>query len=318
MSSIPQILQTQEKPPISLAGKASFVFWLLMILFVLSPWIMKQVDPHDYEPTIGYSSEAQSVRNTSAIARLFGELRTSMSDLLFIKTERYMHGGVAYQKTFEEESTAEGPIQTVIRQPEEDWRGFIGTLERTVKPWMDPKKHMEHNSTTDLLPWYRLMTLMNPHRIRGYRVGAFILITSGYPDALQQAKEFIAEGIRNNPQNHELPFMMVRLAQHELLVLEQKHPPDEASRKTQLLEEALRSARRGTELAVASRPPDGWKGKGRPAEMEDSFLGCMHYEIFCLRRLERNDEARQRAEELLQKYGPDQILQNELDELKTE
>jgi len=46
---------------------------------------------------LGYSSEAQSSRNTSAVARLFGEFRTSMSDIMCLKTERYLHSGVGYQ-----------------------------------------------------------------------------------------------------------------------------------------------------------------------------------------------------------------------------
>ncbi|GMV64768.1 MAG: hypothetical protein AMXMBFR75_05730 [Candidatus Hinthialibacteria bacterium] len=287
---------------------------ILLAAFLLVPFAIRNVEPTDYEPGIGYSSEAQSTRNTSAIARLFGELRTSMSDILFIKTERYMHSGVAYTKSLSDEGESES--STVIRTPEEDWRGFIGDLEREVKPWMDPKNHAEHSSSTEVLPWFRLMTLVNPHRIRGYRIGAFILMTSGVPDAVTQARDYISEGIRNNPENHELQFMMVRMIQHQLMTLERQEGSRSSPSYKALLEKALEYAHRGADLGGKARPPEGWQGKGRPAEMEDSFIGCLHYEIFFLRRLERNDEALRLAEQYLREFGSDPVLENEVRELR--
>lgn len=288
----------------------------LLLAFLLVPLAIRNVEPADYEPTIGYSSEAQSTRNTSAIARLFGELRTSMSDILFIKTERYMHSGVAYDKSLADEGEGETNIGTLIRTPEQDWRGVIGDLEREVKPWMDPKFHAEHSSSTEVLPWFRLMTLVNPHRIRGYRIGAFILVTSGIPDAVTQAREYIMEGIRNNPENHELQFMMVRMIQHELMALDRKSGTQSSPAYKALLMKALEYAHRGVELGRAARPPEGWQGKGRPAEMEDSFIGCLHYEIFFLRRLEQNQKALECAEQYLREFGPDQVLEKEILELR--
>ena len=35
------------------------------------------------------------MRNTSSAAVMLGEVRTAMSDIMFIKCERYMHSGVA-------------------------------------------------------------------------------------------------------------------------------------------------------------------------------------------------------------------------------
>ena len=291
---------------------------LILFLCLLTPLLVNRIDPNDYDPVIGYSSEAQSTRNTSAIGRLFGELRTSMSDILFIKTERYIHSGIGYAKTMDEEADAKGPIGTLIRTPEEDWRGFIGTLERNVKPWMDPKFHAQHTTSVELLPWFRLMTLVNPHRIRGYRIGAFILMTSGLPDSMKQAREYIEEGIKNNPRSHELQFMLIRIIQHQLMDLQRTKPDLTLEDKRPLLEEALDHARQGVAFAAEIRPPEGWKGKGRPAEMEDALAACLHYEIFCLRNLGRPQEALTRAEEFLSRFGHDLVLENEVKELKTE
>jgi hypothetical protein len=288
-------------------------------LFLLVPGLARRIEPSDYTPTIGYSSEAQSSRNTSVVGRLFGEFRTSMSDVMFIKTERYLHSGIAYTKTVEQEGEAGGkPIDTLIRTPDQDWRGFIGDFERKIKPWLDPKNHAQHTKGTELLPWFRLMTLVNPHRIRGYQVGAFLLRTTGLPDATDQARGFVQEGINNNPLSHELQFTMVRIIQQQLQENQRDHPDQDASVQESPIVEALTYARKGVELGAASRPAQGWQGKGRPAEMEDSFIGCMHYEIFFLRRLGRSDEALARASELLKRFGPDPILKNEIEEINAE
>ena len=41
-------------------------------------------------------AEALRARNSSAFAKILGELRLGAADLMFVKTERYLHGGVGY------------------------------------------------------------------------------------------------------------------------------------------------------------------------------------------------------------------------------
>jgi len=299
---------------------------LLVAAFALSPLYMRRVDPSDYTPTLGYSSEAQSSRNTSAVGRLFGEFRTSMSDVMFLKTERYLHNGVVYEAHIQDQEfskpgfvSGEGQrINTAIRPAEGDWRGVIGDLEREVKPWLHPDIHMAHTKGAELLPWFRLMTLVNPHRIRGYRVGAFLLLTSGLPNSTQEAREFIEEGIERNPRNHELQFMMVRIFQHELLNLRNVGEGLTADEEKRFYEEMLTWSRTGIEYGAEVRPPGGWSGKGRPAEMEDSFAACLHYEIFCLQHLGRNQEALERGIQSREKFGSDPSLDHVIEELEVE
>ena len=299
--------------------------FLTIALFLCIPLVPKAFDPHDYTPLIGYSSEAQSARNTSAVARLFGELRTSMSDIMFVKTERYLHNGIGYAPHITEKDISDpdsvqtdySGTPTLIRPPTEDWRGFIGDIEREVKPWLDPKVHMSHERGIELLPWFRLMTLVNPHRIRGYRIGAFLMMSRESVDSLQEAWDYIKEGLENNPDSHELRHVQVRLIQQDL-ALQKAHgraPDPEAERKS--LEIALEVARKGIEAAAGNRPERGWEGQGRPAEMEDSFLGLLHYEVFLLRRLGRNEEALRCAVKSMERFGSDPVLQHEVAELRS-
>jgi hypothetical protein len=297
---------------------------ILLVVYLSIPLLGRWIDPDDYTPVLGYSSEAQNSRNTSAVARLFGEFRTSMSDIMLLKTERYLHSGVGYQPHITEkdivgesnDSSAYNGTKTLIRVPSDDWRGFIGDLEREIKPWQTPEFHMQHQKGVELLPWFRLMTLVNPHRIRGYRIGAFLLMSSGQDDAIEKAREFIEEGIKNNPKNHELQFMMVRTYQQEISQLRAQKDGWTDADEAPLISQALDHAQKAIEFGAEVRPEGGWKGKGRPNEMEDSFAGCLHYEIFFLRRLGREEEALEKAIFSKKNFGSDPILESEIQELK--
>jgi hypothetical protein len=188
------------------------------------------------------------VRNSSAAAQLLGEFRTTLADTLFVKTERYMHNGVAYTLHLQEklesvsasgpsgdptgriqpaaeegqhvhseacehdhdEDAEDGhgePSSTLIPSAAVDFRGWVGHLHRMVKPWQDSSAPHHHTESTELLPWYRLMTLVDPHNVRGYAIGAWWLGRLDHGQALK----FIAEGIDRNPEAFQLPLVRAGL-----------------------------------------------------------------------------------------------------------
>lgn len=281
----------------------------VVALFALSPLLAALVDPHDYEPAVAFSAEAQERASTNAVERLFGELRTSASDMLFIKTERYLHNGVAYANHAGVEEELQdhdhdcdhrcGASETLIRSPLEDWRGFVGDVQREVKPWLDPSQHMQHTSGTQLLPWYRMVTLINPHRIRGYRIGAMWLLAENDPELLDVALDFINEGVANNPESHELLGMKARI------LLRKDDLPG-----------ALVALRRAVEVGAANRPPEGWSLEGVDRERENALGAAIRTEVFILQRLGRLDEALVRAQQGLRIYGDDEVLRQTADELR--
>lgn len=194
------------------------------ILFILgaalAAWIAAHVDPQAYAGGRSRDEAARLRRNRSAVARMLGEFRTSMSDILFLKTERYLHGGVGYVPHHDEPalSTSEladevaehqgelgipgdhevaehSGFQTLIPTEAADFRGFVGRLHRKVKPWRDPAKPHIHTDGRELLPWFRLMTTADPHYVRGYVAGGFWLQLEDRDVAM----EFIEEGIARNP-----------------------------------------------------------------------------------------------------------------------
>lgn len=220
------------------------------ILFLLSPLLVAPVRPSEYEGGRSRSEAAERARNSGAVARLLGEMRTSMSDILFIKTERYLHMGVAYQShgsgnvEMDPEDAHVG-VDTLVLDPDSDFRGFIGHLERRIKPWRDPSLPHLHSDGRELLPWYRLMTLSDPHYIRGYLIGSWWLNRESPAEALN----FIAEGVRNNPDAFQLHLMKGQILRGMADRQEDVEEGDALRRR------ALNAFVEGYELVLNQRPP---------------------------------------------------------------
>jgi hypothetical protein len=193
--------------------------YLSIGLLAISPVFSMHLAPNTYEGGRTKDEVDREIRNSSALATILGEIRTNMSDLMFIKTERYLHGGVAYMPHLDmDKVAASGEIDhkddpggkfanTLIPPPEQDFRGLIGDLHRKVKPWQDPSMPHSHTTGEELLPWYRLMTMTDPHNIRGYLIGAWWLKGRRTPTHDAEALRFIEEGIRNNPRSFSLHLM---------------------------------------------------------------------------------------------------------------
>lgn len=234
--------------------------------FLLSPLLAARLNPNAYQGGRTQDERELLLRNTSAIAAVLGEIRASMSDMMFIKTERYLHSGVAYtphidlarlaskgetarkerqaggdapttlEHTFAFEATLQeddpdhehgeaGHVhdescdhtdpdryevckheETLIPHANKDFRGFIGRLEREVKPYNPPGAPHFHTDGTELLPWYRLQTLSDPHNVRAYMIGAWWLKNLG-GEQVDEALRFVEEGIRFNPRAYQLHLM---------------------------------------------------------------------------------------------------------------
>ncbi len=207
-------------------------YWRIPSLaaFLLLPLLAGRVRPNDYEASRRDSQTAIERRNRTAIAAILGGVRTSMADMMFVKTEVYMHNGVAYMPHLnmdalsqrgevvaddhdghddhdEEAYDPEFP-PTVIPTAGKDFRGIVGELERRVRPWDDPDRPHIHTSGIELLPWYRMMTISDPTNVRAYQIGAWWLKGPKPEEALG----FLKEGIANNPRAFQLPYLAGQIA----------------------------------------------------------------------------------------------------------
>ncbi len=244
-------------------------------------------------------------RNKSSVAVLLGECRASMSDIMFVKTERYLHSGIGYEKHLDYNKMAETgeiehedhdhdhhhdhshAVKTLIKAPGEDWRAFIGDLEREVKPWHDPKQHVKHTSGEELLPWYWLAVTANPHNVRAYRIGAYWLMTETVSNGLGEALRFTEDGIRNNPKAFALLLMKGRIL-HQM----------------KRDEEALEVFTLGSEMAKATRPGEGFPSENAGDLRENDFRALMRFRVFFLEMFGRYEEALRVVDEF-RRLAPD-------------
>ncbi len=83
---------------------------------VCASLIAARVDPSAYEGGRARDDEDRLRRNSSAVAAMLGEFRTGMSDIMFIKTERYLHGGVAYRPHHDESVLSAGDLADEVEE----------------------------------------------------------------------------------------------------------------------------------------------------------------------------------------------------------
>lgn len=255
---------------------------------------------------------ALRTRNESAFASILGEVRATAADLMFMKTSRYLHAGVAYAPT-KLNLTADrknqrfvgcdAGVPTLIRSAQEDFRGFLGDLERHVKPYRPASAEHQHTEMAELIPWFRLMTLTNPQYVRGYRVGMSALIDQ---DEWKEAWEFLQEGIANNPDNSRRFLLFQSLCSYHVRgqYAQGKYPFGD-----QWVDRALAAAREAYRLGLRQRPPGGQTGKiARDIrwneDLEEDFCYAAHMVPLLLARKGDTPAARRAALEAA-KYLPD-------------
>ncbi|HNY27632.1 MAG TPA: hypothetical protein PKH31_09650 [Candidatus Sumerlaeota bacterium] len=199
-------------------------------------------------------------RNQSAFSKILGETRATAADLMFVKTMNYAHAGVGYAPTTSMNASGEGAllscgpgVPTLIRAAGDDFRGFLGNLERQVKPYRDSSQAHVHTEETELMPWYRIITLSNPNFVRAYRIGSSILSRDGKWD---EAQQFLEEGLKQNAENPER-FLLYHSLAYLYLTIARVNATDHPELASKYLELALESATQSYELGLPCRPPEG-------------------------------------------------------------
>jgi len=154
---------------------------------------------------------------THASASLLGQFRTSVSGWLWLRTDLYLHNGVAMRPLTDQEIAAgrtgvgssdnheghlhdDSKIVTVIPGAKDDFRGIFGDIERATRAYKDMTGH-DHNNPRQALPLFRLMTWIDPQFINGWAVGAAVLAMGKDKLGHEQAAEFLQQGLEHNPES---------------------------------------------------------------------------------------------------------------------
>jgi tetratricopeptide (TPR) repeat protein len=285
--------------------ESPFLKVVLLLGVVLLPTLSTGIKTDDYLAASSVSEEGLHERNQSAVANLFGEVRATISDVMFVKTERYLHSGIGYQPHLDygemertgrvrhdhDHEDEHGSVATIIRSPGLDWRYFIGNLEREVKPWRNPDSHVAHTPGEELLPWYWLAVTANPHNTRAYRIGAFWLMSGEVTERLDEALRFIDDGIRNNPD-----YFGFYLTQGMILLRMKRH------------DAALESFVRGSEMGRFQRPEGGFSVENAADLRETDFRSLMRFRALLLEKAERYEESLKAIEEYQSLVPEDRTL----------
>ena len=303
--------------------------------FLLSPLLSLNLNPDNYKGGASRDEFARQKRNSSAVSQLLGEFRTNISDVLFIKTERYLHGGIAYETHMSdsdlkglsgetaklEQHQAEVGVAdhehhdheheeemsaTLIRPPSADFRGFIGSLQRAVKPWQNPDNPHIHTDGTELLPWYRAMTTMDPHNVRAYAIGSWWLKTRNP----EEATAFIREGVENNPDEFQVWNTLGNILYYRATRELRKDEPDREHYR-ELIREARSAFETAAGLGLDARPKGGPTGENILLwndYTEEDLRSALRMAVLLEERHADPAEAHRMAVEYERRVGGDGIL----------
>ena len=147
--------------------------------------------------------------------------------------------------------------EALIPDAEDDFRGIVGYLERQVKPFFGPRHPHHHTDGQEVLPWFRVMTISDPHYLPGYTTGAWWLNSRERDEALA----FIEEGIRNNPDSFQVRFVKGQILLDQARAsADDLFSPDAATRR--ILDQARATFAGAGQLAIAQweaeQPEDTW------------------------------------------------------------
>ncbi len=315
-----------------MGGKSAIATVIVIGLFVFSPMFSLRLDPNRYEGGRSRNIQYRVIRNSSSVAVMLGEFRTSISDILFIKTERYLHSGVGYVPHLEEELaelSREGregeelehdehaDVETIILTPEKDFRGIVGELHRRVKPWKDPGEAHEHSGGEEMLPWYRMMTLADPHSVRGYTLGAWWLKYKNIDEAIR----FAREGVKNNPEAFQIYSSLAQMYHQKAKNLDDPENPETLEEAKEYYEKSRETYRKAANLALQQRPPAWPEVEEHPYWsdlVENDAKAACRFTVFTEKFYGDPRQALQLAEQFSKVFPDDAPLQRVTAELQQE
>ncbi len=150
---------------------------------------------------------------------LMGDSRRMFANHFFVKADAYFHNGM--QPTVFDEAQPDADHlagHDEHGQHEEEQHSYLG--EPT--DWIDafsrnfyPTKHTElpdagTGEEREVLPWLKLSTDLDPHRVQSYLVAAYWLRER--MNKVDEAEKYLREGLRANPGEPEILYELGRVA----------------------------------------------------------------------------------------------------------
>ena len=153
----------------------------------------------------------------SVLALVFGESRQLFANHFFVKADISFHSGY-YPSMFDQARQAEENDNDVSHPGEEEApkpeSGFLGPptdwidrFGRHFRPVLHV--HLQGGNIREILPWLRISAELDPHRVEAYTVASYWM--RKHLGKVDEAEQFLREGLRANPESYELLFELGNL-----------------------------------------------------------------------------------------------------------
>jgi tetratricopeptide (TPR) repeat protein len=183
----------------------------LLLVFVCCFTLATQLAP------VFESLKAGSRESGNPLLVLVGDSRRLFANQFFVMADVYFHSG--YYPTIFDARKKEGPSHLDVASHEEaggdrpahqepdDDDSFLGK----PKDWIEQfgrnffptvHTHLEGPNAREIMPWLKLSAEMDPKRIDTYVTASYWLRTR--LDKPAEAEQFLREGLRANPDSHEI------------------------------------------------------------------------------------------------------------------
>jgi len=210
--------------------KISPTWWLALLLavcFTLATLFVPRAAWWNNVPRAADWNTGRS-RSENVFKLLLGEGRRVFANESFVMADVYFHSGY-YPSIFDQPVSEHDVAMPAHGQAEDadstsdDFLGpppdWIAALDRHFVPNRHthlssggPSGHEKTSNVQEILPWLKLASDMNPQMIETYTVGAYWLRRLHQP---AQARDFLFEGLHNNPGNSQLLFDLGWLYQED-------------------------------------------------------------------------------------------------------
>ena len=184
-------------------------FWILLLLFSASFALATL-----FQPRAAAWTQSTESGGGGLLKVLLGDSRQMFASHFFEKADIYFHSGY-YPSIFDQRRAPKDSQHLTSKEgsPEaeahEQQMNFLGPprdwIERFGRHFMITEHtHLEGGNEREILPWLQLAAELDPHRVETYTVAAYWLRTS--LGKVNEAEQFLREGLRNNPKSYELWF----------------------------------------------------------------------------------------------------------------
>ncbi|MBU0477346.1 tetratricopeptide repeat protein [bacterium] len=184
---------------------------LLKLFTLLLIAILLQIPLQTYHYAV--ISSVSVIPGGEIVSKILGGVFTGSADLLWLKADEYLHKGVTehgHCHILEEADMGEHTqhkhehnhkeIEHRHKLEYNRLDKLFAKLEYNLKP--NITEHLHSKRENELMPWFKLATIFNPHHVRAYAVGGYWLAFR--LGKLDEAIKFMAEGIKNNPDSYQI------------------------------------------------------------------------------------------------------------------